>query len=257
MIDVHCHVLPGVDDGARTLEDSIALCRAAVADGVRTLVATPHVSSRWPTSSETIRAGTAELNERLRAAGIGLEVLPGAEIDHRILPLLPADELARLTLGDSRHVLVEAPLSGPSGDLESHVHALRDRGYAVLLAHPERSPLFLRDPARLRPLVAAGVRSSVTAASMEGRFGGAVERLTWRLLEEGLVHDVASDFHGARRPPGLTPAFTAARARHPAVAAAREWLTEAAPAAMLADAPLPPAPDMAPARRSLWRRLTG
>lgn len=257
MIDVHCHVLPGVDDGARTLEESVALCRAVVSDGVRTLVATPHVCSQWPTAPDTIDAKTAELTARLRTEDILLEVLPGAEIDHRMLPLLSAEQLARLTLGASHTVLVEAPLSGPDGDFEAHIGTLRARGYEVLLAHPERSPFFLRDPGRLRALVARGVRCSVTAASMQGRFGGAVEKLTWRILEDGLVHDVASDFHGERRPPGLTPAFAAAEDRHPAVVAARGWLADAAPAAMLADRPLPPAPDLAPPRRGLWRRLTG
>src|SRR5215218_6063829 len=113
MIDLHCHALPGLDDGPATLDDSLALLRAAVAAGTRTVVATPHVSPRYPTSPESIAAGVAELREA--AAGIDVDVLAGAEVAHEPALELPDEVLRQLTLGDSSCVLLESPLSPSVG----------------------------------------------------------------------------------------------------------------------------------------------
>ena len=259
MIDLHCHVLPGVDDGPETEAEALELCRRCVDEGVRTVVATPHVSSGYPTRAETIRTGVARLNERLAETGIELEVVPGAEVSHHVLSRLSDDELAHLTLGDSRCILLEAPLSsGTVAELELHVSALQRSGFDVLLAHPERSPIFFSEPDRLRALVEGGMWCSVTGGAMEGRFGSRAERLSWRFIEEGLVHNVASDFHGLwRRTPGVDGAFAAAvEGGHHAVAAEREWLTVSAPAAILAGTPLPEMPDFGrpQGRLERWRR---
>jgi protein-tyrosine phosphatase len=116
---------------------------------------------------------------------------------------------------------------------------MQDRGYRVLLAHPERAPAFLARPQRLRALVESGALCSITASALEGRFGDAARWFGLELLRDGLVHSVDSDAHDAvGRPPGLSAGIAAAAAVLPAIAERAGWLTREAPAALLADAPL-------------------
>jgi protein-tyrosine phosphatase len=233
LIDLHCHALPGIDDGPASHEEAVALLRVAAADGTRVLVATPHVSRRWPTRPEVIEAGVASL------AGAGVELLAGAEVTHEMALQLPDETLRRLTLGSSSCVLLETPLQPVVGpDFERAFESLRERGYRVLLAHPERAPAMRENPARLRALVDAGALCSVTAAALQGGFGDASRWFGLELLRDGLVHSVDSDAHHATmRPPGLRAGLEAASALLPSLDTAR--LAEAVPAALLADAPLP------------------
>jgi protein-tyrosine phosphatase len=135
-------VLPGVDDGPATLEDSLAILRAAHAAGAKTVVATPHVSPTYPTEPDTIDA----LVEELRPLS-PVELLPGAEVAHEPALELPDETLRRLTLGSSNTVLLESPLSPSVGSVfERAFDSLRARGYRVLLAHPVRAALFCAQP---------------------------------------------------------------------------------------------------------------
>jgi protein-tyrosine phosphatase len=154
---------------------------------------------------------------------------------------LPDDTLRQLTLGDSRCLLLEAPLEPVVGrDFERCVADLHERGYRILLAHPERAPAFRERPARLHALVDDGALCSITAASLAGGFGDAARWFALELLRDGLVHSVDSDAHHATlRPPGLRAGLAAAAAALPAAAARAEWLSTAVPAALLADEPLP------------------
>jgi protein-tyrosine phosphatase len=258
VIDLHCHVVPGVDDGPATLEESVRLARVAEAEGTRVLVATSHVSHRHPNSAATIREGVERVNEALRHERIGVEVVTGAEVALDILDRLDRDELARLGLGGGTSLLLEAPLGAVGGELEDAVRGLQRAGFRVVLAHPERCPSFHRDSARLGALVAAGVLCSLTASSFTGRFGRPVEALSGRLLVGGLVHNVASDAHGPEsRPPALRSTLELAAAHVPGLGALVPWLTDAAPRAILAGDPLPagPAPPRSRRRRWLgWRR---
>ena len=111
MIDLHCHVLAGVDDGPATLAESVAMARAAAAQGTRTIVATPHVNARFPNRAAQIAAGVAQLNASLREAGVELEVLPGAEIAMTVLDQLDGGELESLGLGGGRWLLIECPFT--------------------------------------------------------------------------------------------------------------------------------------------------
>lgn len=250
MIDIHCHVLPGIDDGPRDLGESIALARVAEADGTTVLVATPHVSYTHPNDSETVRDGVARVNEALQEEGIAVEVRPGAEVAHQMLGRLDDDELIALTLGGGPNLLLEAPLAAVGGELEDAVGHVQSLGLGVVLAHPERCPSFHRDPDRLARLVDAGVVTSVTAASFSGGFGGTVRRLTAELAGRGLVHDAASDAHDAkRRPPLLRSALLGASDGLPGLAGQIEWLAREVPGALLEGAPLPPAPPPPSARR--------
>jgi protein-tyrosine phosphatase len=259
MIDLHCHVLPAIDDGPGTLEESVRLARVAAAEGTRVLAATCHVSHRYPTTAAEMKQGVERVNAALREQGIPVEVVTGAEVAPEILPRLERDELERLTLGGGPYLLLEAPLSAVGGELEEAVRALQADGFGIVLAHPERCPSFHREPDRIRALVATGVLCSVTASSFTGRFGRPVQSLTKRLLEEGLVHNVASDAHDAEvRPPALRSSLEAAGARLAGLDGMIPWLTEAAPEAILAGRPLPPPPPAPRSRRRSrllgWRR---
>jgi protein-tyrosine phosphatase len=197
------------------------------------VVATPHCSRRFPTTPEEIEAAVAALDAPV-------ELLAGAEVTHEMALRLPDETLRRLTLGGSRCLLLEAPLEPVVGlEFERCVEALHERGYRVLLAHPERAPGFRDDPGRLRALVERGALCSVTAASLGGGFGPAARWFGLELLRDGLVHSVDSDAHHATlRPPGLRAGLEAAAAELPAVDA--EWLARDVPAALLSDEPLPP-----------------
>jgi protein-tyrosine phosphatase len=256
VIDLHCHVLPGIDDGPATIEGSVALARAAAADGVRTLVATPHVSPRYPNEPEWIARGVDELNERLASEGVALEVLPGAELAMTQLVEMDASKIARYALGGGDWLLVECPLASASVGFDILVLDLQRRGHRILLAHPERCPAFHRDASTLESLVRAGALTSITAGALVGRFGGEVRRFALRLVHEGMAHSVASDAHDeTRRPPGMS-----AQVREAGLGPLADWLTRAVPGAILGGGEIPPQPALAPPipkreQRSRWRLL--
>ena len=255
MIDLHSHILPAVDDGPRTLDGSLELARAAVADGTRTILATPHVNDDPRIGPELVAERLAELRPALAEAEIPLEVLPGGEIAIWRLVDLDDAALRALALGGGPYVLVESPFSPVVGDFEPMVLDLHARGHRVLLAHPERCPAFQRDPARLERLADAGVLVQITAGSMVGAFGSTVRRFTAGLLRDGLAHVVASDAHDAvKRPPGLTAGFAALERELPGIGEQRPWLTEAVPRAILGGTPLPARPPL-PKPAGLLRRL--
>lgn len=256
VIDLHTHVLPGLDDGPDTLEGSLELARAAFAAGTRTLVATPHINRAYDVDPQRVREASERLRDGLEREGIELELLTGGEISTGRLPRLSAEELDALRLGDGPYLLIEAPLTSGAWQLREILERLQADGYRVLLAHPERCAGLQRDPALLRDLVAGGALCSITAGALAGQFGRTVTRFALELLREGLVHDVASDTHDThRRPPDLRAPLTAGAAQLPGLDGQARWLTQDAPAAILAGEPLPQRPDL-PERG--WReRLLG
>jgi protein-tyrosine phosphatase len=254
VIDLHSHILPGIDDGPPSLEGSLELARVAVATGTGTIAATPHVNHSHAVDLERIRDAVADLNAELRAAEIELEVVPGGEIAITRMIELDAGVLERLRLGEGPYLLVESPLTYATNHFDSLLLDLRLRGHEVLLAHPERSTHMQREPHRLARLVEAGILTSITAGSMSGQFGSTVRQFTLQLLSEGLVHNVSSDAHDAhRRPPGLLQGFADADRDLPGIAEQASWFTQEVPAAILAGDPIPSAPT--PPRRK--RRLFG
>jgi protein-tyrosine phosphatase len=254
VIDLHCHVLAGIDDGPATFEDSLKLAHAAAGAGTRTLVATPHVSWEYPNTAGTIARLVEELNGRLRRDGVALEIRTGAELAMTRIGDIDPQELERLTIGGGTWLLVEPPFTVVATGLDLVIADLQQRGYHVLLAHPERCPAFQRERAMLERLVASGVRGSLTAGSLDGTFGSHVRRFSLELVRDGLVHNVASDSHDhSHRPPTIAEEIERA-----GLGALREWLTEAVPAAILAGAVIPPRPEppAKPSRRGM-RWLSG
>lgn len=255
MIDLHCHILPGLDDGPPNVEFSVAMARAAAATGIAVMVATPHIRRDYAVEAEDVEAGVEQLNRMLTRDGIDVLVVGGAEVSLAKAHELPDAVLDRLCLGDSRYLLVESPYRDGGLDPEDVLPELKERGYCPVLAHPERSSVFQRSPERLAALVDDGALCSVTAASLAGRFGGPVKRFALRLFAEGLVHDVASDAHDpVQRPPDLLGGFDVADRDLPGLREQAAWFTVTAPVAILADRPLPPAPDP-PRPTPLLRRL--
>ena len=245
MIDLHCHVLPGIDDGPANDEDSLALARAAVMLGTRILVATPHRSRRWPTEPGVVTAGAERLAGLLEEAGIDLELRTGAEIAVEEAARLDDRTLAELALGHGHNLLLESPHEPAGIGFERTVSDLLARGHGIVLAHPERSPVFQDRPGRLRDLVAAGALCSITAGALVGNFGPASQWFALELLRDGLVHSLASDAHAAvGRPPGLQAGLDAAARHLPGVVRQSRWLTSDAPAAILAGEPLPARPPL-------------
>ncbi len=239
MIDVHTHVLPGIDDGARSLADSRALALAAVEDGVTALVATPHVRDDYPTTAEEMEEAVALVRADFAIQGIPVEVLHGAEIDLSILWAMPPEELRRLTIAQTgRYVLLEFPYRGWPLALDSAVTRLVQLGMTPLLAHPERNPEVQDRPGRVQGLVDAGALVQVTAASLEGARDRSAQSAALRLLELGLVHVLASDSHG----PHISREGLGAVARSIGDAELARYLTVDVPGAIVAGDPVPERP---------------
>lgn len=256
MIDLHTHILPGLDDGAESDEVSMAMARRAVEDGVTTLVATPHLNFRYDFPIAAIARGVEQLNARLAEAGVPLDVVGGAELDSTRVQELSDAEIGQATVGDGPCLLVESPYQAAGGILDETLYELQLRGLTVVLAHPERCPLFQQDLDHLRRLVDRGVLCSVNAGSMSGVFGSTVRRFVLRLFSEGLVHDVSSDAHDPeRRPPVLSTGLKAMKGDLPDLAQQWDHYTHDAPAAMLSGARVPSPPP--PPSRPWWRRLLG
>jgi protein-tyrosine phosphatase len=250
VIDLHSHILPGIDDGAPDMASAVAMARQASSQGVQKIVATPHVDHKYNTRATTIKSLVASLNEELARQSIPVEVFPGAEVAAYRLADLGERELRDLGLGGGPYTLVEAPLSSTAGDFEIFLNepAARDRRY--VLAHPERSPLLQRDPDRLRRLVLDGMLVSITASSLSGRFGGSVRRFALSLLELGLVHNVASDMHDvSRRPPGIAEHLRSVSASLPGILELENWLTYEVPAAVIAGRPVMMPPTLVRSRK--------
>jgi protein-tyrosine phosphatase len=257
VIDLHCHVLAGIDDGPTTIAQSVALGRCAQERGVGTLVATPHVSWRYDNDPKTIARLVEETNAALAAAGLTVKVVAGAEIAITRGVDLSASELAALTLGDGPWLLIECPFSSAVVGLDTLAGELQDQGHGIVLAHPERCPAFQRDPEALESLVRSGVLTSITAGSLVGSFGSSVRRFALELMEAELVHNVASDAHDVdRRAPGMADELQRA-----GFGALTSWLTETVPGAILrGEESVPPRPSIAiraggrSRQRSWWRR---
>jgi protein-tyrosine phosphatase len=239
MIDLHAHILPGLDDGPRSLDDAVAMARVAAEAGTRAIATTCHVNRLFGLGPAQLEPARAALAGRLAEEGVELELLAGGEVAPDRLPDLDDETLRALTLGGGPYVLLECPFQPVDGTMGRMVADLQDRGFRVLLAHPERSHTFQRDPSRLAALVQRGALAQVTTGSLTGDFGRTARNAATTMLAEGLVHVLASDAHDwFFRPPDLRTG------RNTLDDAQREWMTRAAPAAIVAGRDLPDRPPL-------------
>lgn len=230
-MDIHFHLLPGVDDGPETVADSIALALAALDDGTRTVVATPHVRHDFVTDALGLPDRVRDLHAALAAEGIPLAVRCGGELGHEMVERLRQEELEAIAQGPpgARWLLVETPFEGLDQEFHAATDELRERGFGVVLAHPERSAdVALDGAAGLRRELAAGALAQVNALSVLGLHGPEAEIAAFDLIDEGLVAAVGSDAHGSTRPPTLSLARARLREAGVPEALARE-LTASGP----------------------------
>jgi protein-tyrosine phosphatase len=205
MIDLHCHILPGLDDGAPDLSVALEMARLFVADGVSVVACTPHIlPGLYHNDGPQIRLATAKLQEELRKANIPLKLVTGA--DNHITPTFVA-ELGSghlLSLGDTRYVLVEPPHHIAPPRLEDVFFDLMVAGYVPILTHPERLSWIEAHYPTIRRLAEAGVWMQLTAGSLAGAFGRRPRYWSERMLDEGCAQILATDAHDvSRRPPNL------------------------------------------------------
>lgn len=239
LTDLHAHILPGLDDGAKDEAEALAMLRAAAADGIGTLVATPHAHHVMP---DWVSAGVARLNALAGEAGLDIAVLPGSEV--RIVPELVERlrEGVLLPLNGTRWLLLELYLNDewPLRLVEQAVERYLAAGLRLVLAHPERYPFAQRDPAALLPLAERGVALQLNAGSLFGKNGAGAQRAAETLLRRRMAHVIASDAHNPRwRPPVIRPALARAAALTDAPYAV--WLAGNAEA-IVADRELGPHP---------------
>jgi protein-tyrosine phosphatase len=209
-VDVHCHCLPELDDGPETMDEALALCRALVADGITSVVATPHQLGRYEdfNSTDVIREKAAEVRAALAAHGISLEISTAGDVrvDERLPDLLAAGVVS--TIGDSgRHVLLELPHEVFVDPLPL-IGRLGESGIQAIMTHPERHRYLDGPFDRFARWIDCGAVLQITAGSLTGDFGRRAFDQAWRLIEAGLVSIVATDAHDAiNRRPCLTTAI--------------------------------------------------
>jgi protein-tyrosine phosphatase len=266
MIDLHTHVLPGIDDGARSLDEAVEMCRLAALDGAVALVATPHQrrGSWWNADVELLEEirlrVEATLAARTDPQGPVLRILSGGEIhvDPRFLGeflLAPSAAIGVLPLAGSRYLLLELDVDSTPREAFDLVHELSVEGWRPILAHPEFIPCLAEDVEVVARLAGLGAHFQVTAMSITGDFGRRTQTDVFRFLDAGLVDFVASDCHGStRRPPGLSKARAVVANRHGESLA--RLLFEHNPRAVIENRTLPTNDDSASAEPSATRAFS-
>lgn len=206
MIDIHVHILPGMDDGPSTMDEALEMARVAVLNGIGTIVATPHclngVYDNW---RDDILSACAELNAELAGRDIPLTVLPGSEV--RLSPEV-TDALASgrlMTMNDKgRYISLELPEQFIPEATINFINHLRNMDITPIISHPERNPAIQHNIQLLRDIVGAGALTQITAGSLTGGFGEKALKCCLQITDQRLAHFMASDAHSAgRRPPLL------------------------------------------------------
>lgn len=237
MIDLHCHILPGIDDGPNDVSVSLEMAKASVAQGVEIVACTPHIlPSLYHNSGAAIRQATQRLQAVLDGEGIPLRLVTGADV-HMVPDFIAGLRSGQLlSLADSRYVLVEPPHHTAPPQLEDFFFNLVVAGYVPILTHPERLSWVPSRYETIKKLVRAGVWMQITAGAFTGAFGRNALYWAERLLDDGCVHLIASDAHDAqRRPPDLAAGYESVAKRVGAEEAQRLVLTR--PMGILKDQP--------------------
>ncbi len=211
MIDLHCHILPAIDDGPSDISESIEMARIATADGIKTIVAAPHIyhpglpeAAGKADLSEVIDEKIDLLNRCLNKEKIPVEILPGGEVSS----FLPPDSCQRFTINHTSYLIVEFPHSHLPANAREIIFNMTVSGLRPIISHPERNPSVIENPERLHTLVQSGALAQITAAGLTGEFGRDTQACALHLLRQRMVSFVVSDGHGANgRPPVLSEAF--------------------------------------------------
>ncbi|MBY0097331.1 tyrosine-protein phosphatase [Mesobacillus maritimus] len=196
MIDLHCHILPGIDDGAQSDKESLAMARLAVQEGITTIIATPHhKNGRYFNSKQDVLVKVAELNKLLTEEKIALKILPGQEsaINGEMIEDFNNGQI--MTLNDTNYVFVELPSDHVPRYTEKMLFDLQLKGLIPIIVHPERNREIHERPEMLYKLVEKGALAQLTAGSICGRFGKKIKSFSEQLIEANLVHFIASDAH--------------------------------------------------------------
>ncbi|MDY6838784.1 MAG: CpsB/CapC family capsule biosynthesis tyrosine phosphatase [Thermodesulfobacteriota bacterium] len=209
MIDLHCHILPGVDDGSRSLKESLAMAQMAVRDGIHTIVATAHtLNGIYVNPINKVVSWAHALEKAFAKNGISLRLFAGSEV--HICPHM-VEQIKKGTAGTinrgGKYLLLELPSQSIPGGVKEEIFSLKLNGITPIIAHPERNALIRRDSNILYELIGMGALSQVTAMSVTGGFGVAVRQSAETLLRQRMCHVIASDAHSAvARPPVLSEA---------------------------------------------------
>ncbi|WP_430791292.1 tyrosine-protein phosphatase [Virgibacillus flavescens] len=196
MIDIHCHILPGIDDGAQTETDSIAMAKAAVEQGIHTIVATPHhMNGKYENKKTDIETHVKVLNELLQENQIPLTVLPGQEVRMNGDMMEELETKVILPMNNTKFVFVEFPSSSVPRYARQMLFDIQVSGYKPIIVHPERNSELVENPSKLYDFVRKGSLSQITAASLCGKFGKNLQKFSHELIEANLTHFIATDAH--------------------------------------------------------------
>lgn len=202
MIDIHCHILPGVDDGAKHMSETLSMAKKAVEEGIDTIIATPHhKNGKYENSKAEIIQSVKDVNEELQKEGIHLSILPGQEPAIRGELIEDYENGKILTLAETKYVFIELPSGYVPGYTEKLLYDVQMKGLIPIIVHPERNAGFIERPELLYQLIKNGALSQVTAASVTGHFGKKIKSFTHQLIEANLTHFVASDAHNHKTRP--------------------------------------------------------
>lgn len=216
MIDIHSHILPGVDDGAKNWEQSLEMARLAVEDGIRIMAATPHLFKGRTfdlsqlNNKEVILQHVAQLRQQLSEAAIPLEIIPGCDFPLGFESLKLLDDGRALTINDAkRYLLLELPDTSLPPAMEEICFQLQSKGITPIITHPERHLIMQEMPYKLKRLIDLGCLVQMTGNSLTGWFGRRVKKISRQLVKLGYVHLLATDAHDPKgRPPLLSQAVT-------------------------------------------------
>ncbi|MHA6261280.1 tyrosine-protein phosphatase [Sporosarcina sp. CAU 1771] len=199
MIDIHAHILPGVDDGPKTLQESIQLLERAVKEGITDIIATPHAySPQYNVPKQTVYDQIALLTKEIDERGLPIRLHAGQEVrlNEHLPELIQTGEA--LTLAGSKYVLLELPSSGIPTYTVHIIQQLLNQNKIPIIAHPERNRAIAEDPCRLSRLINHGALAQITAGGLSGRFGKGIQKLSLQLVEANLIHTFGSDVHNAK-----------------------------------------------------------
>lgn len=210
MIDIHCHILPLLDDGPEKMSEAVAMARIAAEDGITHIVATPHVNETYTLVEEDalavcFQAEVDRLRDRLRAERVPVGIVPGAEI---FCTNASKRALAKLGMNNTSYLLIEFPHTHLPSDAADLIFQLANEGFYPIIAHPERNPSIIKKNDKLILLREMGALAQITAASLFETSRRHVRQCALSLLEKGAVDFIATDAHSAKsRPPILSKAY--------------------------------------------------